>query len=473
MTSFDHWINGASCPPASGRSLPTIDPTTREASDSIAAGSAADVDLAVAAALAAQPAWAQASAAERSRVLHAIADAIDARREEFIELERRTTGKTDAQTRGEIIMSADYFRYYAGVVRAHGGRTIDQGAGALTYTRSEPYGVVAIITPWNFPLNQAARACAPALAVGNAVVLKPSEFTSATSVLLAQVATEVGLANGVLNVVTGTGADAGQPLVSHPDVRRIAFTGSVGTGRMLASIAAEKLIPLTLELGGKSPLVVFEDADLDKAADAAVTVMAANAGQVCSAATRLIAQQSVHDELLALVVERAAKLQPAIDFGAIITEAQFERVLQHFANAAAVGAVAMLGAEAYSEDQVGRGMYIKPTVYANVDPDWPIARDEVFGPCIVTMTFTDEADAIARANDTEYGLSSAVWSRDTTRALRVAEQIQAGQVAINGGPLTIETPFGGFKNSGYGREKGLEALDDYAQIKCISLKLTP
>lgn len=471
MPPFDHWINGSSHPPASGRHLATIDPTTREPSDELAAGSGPDIDIAVASARAAQPSWARHSAAERSAVLHAIANAIDERLDEFVELELRTTGKTDAQARTEIKMSADYFRYYAGVVRAHGGRTIDQGGDTLTYTRSEPYGVVAIITPWNFPLNQAARACAPAIAVGNAVVLKPSEFTSATSILLARVATEVDLPDGILNVITGTGKEAGEPLVSHPDVRRIAFTGSVATGRFLAGIAADKLIPLTLELGGKSPLVVFEDADLDRAADAAVTVMASNAGQVCSAATRLIAHESIHDELLARVAERASRLQPGVDFGSIITEAQFERVLQHFANADEDGAVAIIGGAAYPESEVGRGMYIQPTIFTRVDPNWRIAREEVFGPCLVTMTFTDEDEAITRANDTDFGLSSAVWTGDAGRGLRVAEQIQAGQVTVNGGPLTIETPFGGYKNSGFGREKGLEALDDYAQIKCISLKL--
>lgn len=465
-----HWIDGSAAAPIEGRHLTTIDPTTREPGDEIAAGTAADVDVAVAAAKRAQRDWAMRSAAERSTALHRVADAIEADLEGLIALERTATGKTDAQARMETTMSAAYFRYYAGVVRSHGGRTIDQGGDTLTYTRHEPYGVVAVITPWNFPLNQACRGGAPALAAGNAIVVKPSEFTSPSTVHLARLATEAGLPDGLFNVVTGTGPEVGSPLATHPDVRRIAFTGSVATGRYLASIGAEKLIPLTLELGGKSPLVVFADADLDRAAAAAIAVVSTNAGQVCSATTRLIAEESIHDELVARIVEGAAKLRPVDDFGPIITEAQYEKVLQHFADALDDGAVPAIGGEAYPESEVGRGRYIKPTIYADVDPSWRIARDEIFGPVLVTMSFRDEAHAVELANDTEYGLLGAVWSGDTSRALRVAEQIQAGQVGINGGALSIETPLGGYKNSGYGREKGTEALDDYTQLKCVSLR---
>lgn len=465
----DHWINGKAEAPASGAYLPSLVPTTRLPGDEIAAGSSADVDRAVAAASAAQRDWARRTGEQRSDVLHRVAESMEARAAELIELEQTSTGKVYAQARMEVLMSAAYFRYYAGIVRAHHGRTIDQGAGNHTYTRYEPYGVVAVITPWNFPTNQACRGSAPALAAGNAVVVKPSEFTSPATVHLARVATEAGLPDGLLNVVTGTGADVGAPLAAHPAVRRIAFTGSVATGRLLATIAAERLIPMTLELGGKSPLVVFADADLDRAVAAAVTVVSANAGQVCSATTRLLVEASVHDEVVTRVVEKVAKLQPGVDFGPMITEAQYDKVLGYFAIAQAEGAQPAIGGAAYDDGPGAQGMYIRPTVYSGVRPEWRITREEIFGPVLVTMPFTDEAHALALANDTEYGLLASVWSGDVGRGLRLAEQIEAGQVAVNGGALSIETPLGGYKNSGYGREKGIEALHDYAQIKAISL----
>ncbi|MFF2846280.1 aldehyde dehydrogenase family protein [Streptomyces sp. NPDC058001] len=466
-----HWIDGKPVEPASGDYLPTVDPTTREPGDTMAAGSAPDVDRAVDAAAAAYPDWAGRPAAERSDVLHRVADAVAAHAGELMELERACTGKVPAQLRLEADMSAAYFRYYAGVLRAHHGRTIDHGAGALTYTRLEPYGVVAAITPWNLPLNQACRAIAPALAVGNAVVAKPSELTSASTVRLAALATDAGLPDGLLNVVTGTGPDVGTPLAGHPAVRRIAFTGSVATGRHLAAIAADRLVPLTLELGGKSPLVVFADADLDRAVAAAVSAVTANAGQVCSATTRLLVESSVHDEVVARVAEAVERLVPGRDFGPMITEAQYRKVLDHFADARAAGALPVTGGSAYDSGPAARGLYIRPTVYAGVHPDLRIAREEIFGPVLVSLPFTDEADALALADDTEYGLVASVWSGDTARGLRLAERIDAGQVAVNGGPLTVETPFGGFKQSGYGREKGLEALHEYAQIKTVSVAL--
>jgi aldehyde dehydrogenase (NAD+) len=340
-----------------------------------------------------------------------------------------------------------------------------------TYTRLEPYGVVGVITPWNFPLNQACRAVAPALAAGNAVVVKPSELTSTSTLLLARLADESGLPPGLLNVVTGTGPDAGTPLAVHPAVRRIAFTGSVVTGRHLAALAAGRLVPMTLELGGKGPLVVFADADFDRAIAAAVFTVAMNAGQVCSATTRLLVEHQAHDEVVARVVDAVSQLEPGVDFGPMITEAQYHKVLDAFTTAQAAGRQPATGGEAYEEGPASEGWYVRPTVYLGVDPALPIAREEIFGPVLVTMEFADEEDAVARANDTEYGLVGSVWSGDVARGLRVAERLDAGQVAVNGGALSIETPFGGFKQSGYGREKGIEALHEYAQTKTISLSL--
>ncbi|MFN2538302.1 MAG: aldehyde dehydrogenase [Mycobacteriales bacterium] len=467
----DLWIGGTTEPPVTGTYLPTIDPTTGESGDEIAAGCEADVARAVDAAAAGQPAWAAQAAADRGAVLAAIADELADSAKELMDLERACTGKVAAQLRFEVDASVGYFRYYAGVVRACGGRTIDQGSGQHTYTRLEPYGVVAAITPWNLPLNQACRALAPALAVGNAVVAKPSEATSTTTLALARLAQRAGLPDGVLNVVTGTGPDAGTPLVTHPGVSRVAFTGSVRTGQQLAHLAADRLIPLTLELGGKSPLVVFADADLDRAVAAAVTAVAMNAGQVCSATSRLLVQDNVHDEVVDRVVEAVERLQPGVDFGPMITEAQYRKVLGHFASAAAEGAVLRTGGMAYEDGPAAQGFYVRPTVYARVPSYQAIAREEVFGPVLVTSAFTDEADALRKAEDTEYGLVASVWTGDVARGLRLAEQIRAGQVSVNGGALGIETPFGGFKASGYGREKGLEALHEYAQVKTVSLAL--
>jgi acyl-CoA reductase-like NAD-dependent aldehyde dehydrogenase len=467
----DHWIGGTSVAPASGQYLATLQPATRQPGDEVAAGSSPDVDAAVASAAEAWRSWAARPAAARSAALHAVADAIEANAAELKELEGACTGKTAAQLDLEIDMSAQYFRYYAGVLRALGGRTIEQGAGNHTYTRLEPYGVVAVITPWNLPLNQAARAVAPAIAVGNAVVLKPSELTSTTTVLLARLASEAGLPAGILNVVTGTGPEVGTPLARHQDVRRIAFTGSVATGRYLAGEAADRLVPATLELGGKSPIVVFADADLDKAAAAAANGVAFNAGQVCSATSRLVAEESIHDDLVDRVVTRLQKFQPGVDFGPMITEAQYDKVLQHLADAADRGEDAATGGSPYDDGPGAEGLYIPPTVFARVGHESPLWREEIFGPVLATTSFTDEAEALRLANDTEYGLVGAVWTADIARGLRLAEAIDAGQVAVNGGALTVETPFGGYKNSGYGREKGLEALHDYAQVKTVSLSL--
>jgi aldehyde dehydrogenase (NAD+) len=471
LRRHDHWIDGRWSAPADGGSLPATDPTTRRVTALVAAGGAADVERAVVNADRARREWASRAAGDRSDVLHAIGRAIETHGHELVELERSSTGKVPEQARSEVATSAAYFRYYAGALHGFGGRVIEQGARHHTYTRFEPYGVVAVITPWNLPLNQASRAVAPAIAVGNSVVVKPSEFTSTSTLRLAELACEAGLPAGIFNVVTGTGPDAGAPLAGHALVRRIAFTGSAPTGRRLAALGAERLVPLTLELGGKSPLVVFADADLDRAVDAAVRAATVNAGQVCSATTRVLVEAEAHDEVAARIVAAVARLRPGVDFGPLITQAQYEKVLAAFDDAQRSGLRPATGGSAYDDGVAARGWYVRPTVYVDVPPEHPLAREEVFGPVLVTTPFTSESGAVASANDTDYGLAAAVWSGDLTRGLRVAEQIDAGQVAVNGGALTVETPFGGYKQSGYGREKGIEALDDYAQVKSISVSL--
>lgn len=468
---YHHWIGGGAVPPLSGAYLPVFDPRTSRAGDEVARGCAADVDRAAREGAAAQIGWSSRSAADRAAVLYQIAEAIEAEVKAFVDLERACTGKVEGQLRHEVMASAAYFRYYAGVLRALHGRTIDQGSASHTYTRLEPYGVVGIITPWNLPLNQACRATAPAIAVGNAVLVKPSEYTSTSTLHLARIAGEAGLPAGVVNVVTGTGDEVGQPLVAHPAVRKVTFTGSVSSGRRVAAIAAERLVPLTLELGGKSPLVIFADADLDRAAAAAVSALATNAGQVCSATTRLLVEESAHDEVVARVVHGIESLEPDVDFGPMITEAQYRKVIECFDEVREAGLNPVIGGAGYETGPGAAGWFLRPTLYTGVTDGMRIAREEIFGPVIVVMSFCDEAEAVALSNGTDYGLVASVWSGDLARGLRIAERIDAGQVSVNGGPLGADTPFGGYKLSGYGREKGLEALHEYAQVKAISASL--
>jgi acyl-CoA reductase-like NAD-dependent aldehyde dehydrogenase len=468
---YENWICGKAVPPSSGVYLPCVDPSTLLQNGEIAASTAVDIALAVDAARAAQPTWAERSGAQRGRILLAVSAAIESHFDELAELERADTGKIAAQIRLELEMSADYFRYYGGIVRTLQGRTIDQGASQLSYTQWRPYGVVGVITPWNLPLNQACRAIAPALAAGNSVVVKPSEFTSRSLIALAGFAEQAGLEPGLLNVVTGTGPDAGQYLASNLHVGKIVFTGSVATGRLVGRAAADRLVPATLELGGKSPLIVFGDADLDRASTAAVTAAAANSGQVCSATARLLVQHGVYETFVATVADKLATLQPVTDFGPIITADQFDRVIHYFDIARAEGARLVTGGTRYASGPGAQGRFVTPTLFADATPAMRIAREEIFGPVLVAMPFVDDRDAIGLANDSEYGLVGAVWTADVSLALRVAHRIEAGQISINGGALTVESPFGGFKNSGHGREKGIEAMYEYARAATISVSL--
>jgi len=466
-----HWINGRSVEPRNGRYRQGINPATGAPGAEIAHGSAEDVDAAVTAADEAARNWRRFPSARRGRLLGDLARAIRANSEALVELEIEDTGKPRAEAAGEIEVGAAYFEFYAGLVNFPVGDTLDVEPGQHVYTRREPYGVIGVITPWNVPLNQAARACAPALAAGNVVVVKPASTSSQTSVALARLATEVGFPDGTFNVILGEGSDVGVELVRHPAVRKVAFTGSVAVGRTIGRIAAERVIPLTLELGGKSANIVFEDADLEFAAKEAVRAFATNAGQVCSAGTRLLVQRSIHDQFVKLVVEATRSRRPGKNLGPMITRAQYQQVQEYFDVARQEGMTAEIGGDLPADDALGGGFYVNPTVYSNVDNSSRMAREEVFGPVLVTIPFDSEEDALRIANDSDFGLVAAVWTKDISRALRLAEDIEAGQIFINTWSTgAVQTPFGGYKLSGYGREKGIEALNHYGQLKCVVVK---
>lgn len=476
VTRWDHFIDGESLAAADGRYTQSYNPGTGQPAADVANGTAADVDRAVAASNAAFADWRALRPLDRGRILIDIGRRIRELKDDFAAIERSETGKPAWQAPVEVEIAAQYFEFYGGLTNLFHGEKIDLGAGYHSYTVREPYGVVGVITPWNAPLNQAARGIAPALATGNCVIAKPSEFTSGTTVELARLAVECGLPKGVLNIVLGEGAEAGSAVVSHPGVRKVAFTGSVRAGREIGRIAAERIIPLTLELGGKSPHIIFADADLDQAIPSTVRAFAGNAGQVCLAGSRLLVERKIYGEVVARLRAAVAEVkvgpQPDAVVGPLATRDQYQRVQDFFEIARGEQLNAVAGGTMPGDPAWGEGWFVPLTIYADVDSCSRLAREEVFGPVLVVIPFDDEAEAIAIGNDTEFGLAAGIWTQNLSRAHRVAAALEAGQIYVNeymaGG---VETPLGGYKNSGYGREKGIEAMHHYTQLKCVTIKL--
>ena len=470
------FIGGEWVEAASGKTFATENPATEETLCEVAAASAADVGRAVAMARAAVTGgdWSKLSARDRGRLLWRIADALEARIEEFSLLETLDNGKPIFESRYVDVPTAiDCLRYFAGWADKITGDTFPvEGPFVLAYTRREPVGVVAAITPWNFPLIQAVWKIAPALACGNAVVHKPASHTPLTALKFAELAAAAGLPAGALNVVPGRGSEVGEALVRHPDVQKISFTGSTEVGRGIMRGAADTVKRVTLELGGKSPNIVFADADLDAAVKGAYNGIFYGKGEVCAAGSRLLVESKVHDQLLEKLVERTRRLAPGdpLDprtrLGSLISRGQRDSVLGYVAKGREEGAEVVTGGAA--AQVAGRGWFMQPTILDRVENTMTVAQEEIFGPVLVAIPFDEPEEAVATANASIYGLAAGVWTRDVGKAHRVAAQLQAGTVWINQyNWYDSGAPFGGYKQSGFGRELGQEALRSYTETKTV------
>nr|THJ64596.1 aldehyde dehydrogenase [Rhodococcus qingshengii] len=477
MQQFAMHVDGKDRLSSSGEWFETEDPFRGEPWAEIARGTAGDVDAAVKAAHHAftQGEWSSLTPTARGLILNRVADGIAANVDLLAELEVRDNGKLLAEMRGQVAYLPEWLRYYGGLSDKIEGTVIPlDKPGYFTFTRREPLGVVAIITPWNSPLMLLMWKLAPALAAGCTVVIKPSEFTSASTIQLAKVMEEAGLPAGVVNVVTGFGAEVGSPLIDHPLVRKVGFTGSDATGRHIGAQAARQLKRSTLELGGKSPNIVFDDADLDAAVNGVVSGIFAATGQTCIAGSRLLVQSSIHDEVVERIValSRTARMGNPMDsstqVGPITTRPQYKKVLEYIDVAREEGATVAIGGRPADRPECGDGWFVEPTIFTGVDNSMRIAQEEVFGPVLAVIPFDSEEDAVRIANDSRFGLGAGVWTSDISRAFRMGEQIQAGTVWVNVyRAVSFMAPFGGVKDSGIGRENGIFAVDEYLETKTV------
>jgi acyl-CoA reductase-like NAD-dependent aldehyde dehydrogenase len=464
---------------ASGDTMEVVNPATEEVVADVPAAGAADVDAAVSAARAALDGpWSRMSARERGRLVRKLGDRLMERADEVARLETLHNGKPITESRQvEIPAAAECFEYYGGWSDKLMGETIPVKGNHLTYTLREPVGVVAAIVPWNFPLLLATWKVAPALACGNTVILKPASQTPLTALALGEIAVDIGLPPGVLNVITGAGTSVGRALVDHPGIDKIAFTGDTSTGKAIMRGAADTLKKITLELGGKSPNIVLPDADLEAAVRGATIGIFYGKGEVCAAGSRLLVDRSIKDEFLDKLAARAKKMAPGdpmdpkTRFGAISSKKQLDTVLRYIDSGKREGATLIAGG-ARADIGTGRGYFVQPTVFADVTPEMTISREEIFGPVLATIDFADLDEAIAKANDSPYGLAAGVWTRDIKKAHYVARKLQAGTVWVNTyNVYDTAAPFGGYKQSGFGREMSAHALEHYTQVKSVWIDL--
>jgi betaine-aldehyde dehydrogenase len=475
-------IDGKSVPSASGHTFDTVSPTTNQPIGRVPLASADDAERAVDAARRAfdEGPWPRWAPLERSRALHRVAAILRDRIDEIAILETKNCGKIIVESRADVTASANCFEYYGNLATQLWGEQIPMNGPLLDYTMREPVGVCAQIVPWNFPLLMAAWKLAPALAAGNTLILKPASATPLTAIVLGEICRDAGIPDGVVNVITGPGAEIGEALVSSPKVDKVAFTGETATGRRIMALAANTIKKVSLELGGKSPNIVFPDADLEEAVNGSLFAIYANAGQRCTARTRLFLYREIYDEFTSSFVAKAKQIRVGdpLDFetqmGPVISPQQRDRVLNYCEIALEDGAELLSGGRRVTSAELANGNFVEPTVFGNVRSDMRLAQEEVFGPILAVIPFETEDDVVRMANSTIYGLAATIWTNDIKRAHTLAKRLQAGNVSINYPTVNPpEAPFGGFKQSGLGRELSRHVMDLYTQVKNVVVNLNP